>query len=46
VEEIVGLPWGLFFGMVTPSNLVEVNHPSPHDPVLLTQQLHWKLGVG
>jgi hypothetical protein len=36
MEEIIGLPRGFFFGMVTLLNLVEANRPSPHDPVLLT----------
>jgi hypothetical protein len=36
-EEIHGLPRGFLFGMVTPLNLVEVNCPSPHYPIKLTQ---------
>jgi hypothetical protein len=32
--------------MTASLNLVEVNRPSPHDSVLLTQKLHWMLGIG
>jgi hypothetical protein len=32
--------------MATPLNLIEVNHPSPHDTILLTLQLHRMLGIG
>jgi hypothetical protein len=35
-EEILSLPCGFFFRMTTPFNLVEANHPSPHDLILLT----------
>jgi hypothetical protein len=31
--------------MVAPLNLEELNHPSPRDLVLLTQKLHWMLGI-
>jgi hypothetical protein len=36
VEEFINLPCRFFFEMVAPLNLEEVNHPSPHDPILLT----------
>jgi hypothetical protein len=35
-KEILGLPRGFFFRMAAPLNLVEANHPSHHDPILLT----------
>jgi hypothetical protein len=35
-KKILGLPCGFFFRMAAPLNLVEENHPSPHDPILLT----------
>jgi hypothetical protein len=35
-KDILSLPRGFFFGMAAPLNLVEVNRPSPHDPILLT----------
>jgi hypothetical protein len=35
-EESLGLSRGFFLGMATPLNLVEENHSSPHDPILLT----------
>jgi hypothetical protein len=31
--------------MTAPLNLVEENHLSPHDSVLLTQKLHWMLWI-
>jgi hypothetical protein len=31
--------------MTAPLNLEEVNHPSPHDLVILTQKLHWILRI-
>jgi hypothetical protein len=43
VEEILGLPCSLFLKITAPLNLIESNHPSPHDSVLLTQKLHWML---
>jgi hypothetical protein len=45
-EEILGLPHGFFRGMVTSLNVVEVNHPCPHDPIMLTKQLHQMLEIG
>jgi hypothetical protein len=45
MEELLGLPCSLFLGMMAPLNLVEGNHPSPHDSVLLTQKLHWMLWI-
>jgi hypothetical protein len=36
MKEFLGLPCGFFFRMVPPLNLAEANHPSPHDPILLT----------
>jgi hypothetical protein len=35
-QEILGLLHGFFFRMAAPLNLIEANHPSPHDPILLT----------
>jgi hypothetical protein len=32
--------------MMAPLNLIEVNCPLPHDSILMTQKLHWMLGVG
>jgi hypothetical protein len=31
--------------MTAPPNLVEANHPLPHESVLLTQKLHWMLWI-
>jgi hypothetical protein len=45
-EKILGLPSSLFLGMTAPLNLIESNHPLPHDSVLLTQNLHWMLWIG
>jgi hypothetical protein len=45
-EEIVSLACSLFLRMMAPLNLIESNHPSPHDSVLLTQKLHWMLWIG
>jgi hypothetical protein len=36
-EKVLGLLCGFFFGMVAPLNLVQANHPSPCDLVLLIQ---------
>jgi hypothetical protein len=45
-KKFLGLPRGFFFGTAAPLNLVEANHRSPHDPILLTKQLHRMLGIG
>jgi hypothetical protein len=42
-EEILGLPCSLFLRTMAAQNLIESNHLSPHDWVLLTQMLHWML---
>jgi hypothetical protein len=39
-EEILGPPCSLLLGVMAPLNIVESNHPSPHDLVMLTQKLH------
>jgi hypothetical protein len=39
-EELLGLPCSLLLGMMAPLNLVEANHPSHRDLVLLTQKFH------
>jgi hypothetical protein len=44
-KELLGLPCSLFLGMMPLVNLVEVNHLSPRDSVLLTQKLHWMLWI-
>jgi hypothetical protein len=36
MKKFLGLPHCFFFRMAAPFNLVEVNRPSPHDPILLT----------
>jgi hypothetical protein len=46
VEKILGFPSSLFLRMTAPLNLIESDHPSPHDSVLLTQKLHWMLWIG
>jgi hypothetical protein len=35
-KEFLSFPCGFFFRMTAPLNLVEVNHPSPHELILLT----------
>jgi hypothetical protein len=45
-EEILGLPCSFFLRMTYPLNLIDSNHPSPHDSVLLTQKLHLMLWIG
>jgi hypothetical protein len=35
-KKFLGLRRGFLFRMVAPLNLVKVNCPSPHDPMLLT----------
>jgi hypothetical protein len=35
-KEFLGLLRGSFFSMAALLNLVEANHPSPHDPILVT----------
>jgi hypothetical protein len=45
-KEVLSLPCGFFFGMTAPWDVVEVNHPSLCDPLLLIQWLHRMLGIG
>jgi hypothetical protein len=45
-EEILSLPCSLFLRMMALLNLIESNHSSPHDSVLLTQNLHLMLWIG
>jgi hypothetical protein len=35
-KKFLGFPGGFFFRMAASLNLVEVNRPSPRDPILLT----------
>jgi hypothetical protein len=35
-KEFLGLLRGFFFSMAALLNLVEANHPSPHDKILVT----------
>jgi hypothetical protein len=44
LDEILGL-LGSLLKMMAPFNLVELNHPWPHDSALLTQKLHWMLSL-
>jgi hypothetical protein len=45
-EKILGLPSSLFLVVTAPLNLIETNHPLPHDSVLLNQKLHWMPWIG
>jgi hypothetical protein len=45
-EKVFTLPRGLFFGMIAPLYLEELNHLAPHDTVLLIQDLDWMLRIG
>jgi hypothetical protein len=36
MKKFLGLPGGFFFRMAAPLDLIEVNRPSPRDPILLT----------
>jgi hypothetical protein len=40
-----GLPCSLLLRMMAPLNLVELNHLSPHDTVMLTQKLYYMLWI-
>jgi hypothetical protein len=44
-EEFLGLPCSLLLEMMALLNLVESDHPSPHDSVLPTQKLHQVLRI-
>jgi hypothetical protein len=45
MEEFLTLPSGLFFGMVASLYLEELDSITPHDMVLLIQDLDRRLGV-
>jgi hypothetical protein len=46
MKKFIGFPCSLSLGMAAPLNFEELNRLTPHDSVLLIQNLHWVLRIG